>query len=171
MVSIFHALSNGWQLIIKHLQKKAGLDDNPFNSIGRKIENKLSRKEFSEVQVLEILNSFKDSKLILKDKEEMEVLFHFGAWTGLRLIDCVLMKWENINLERNIIFCMPQKTKRIKRTVNVPIHPLLREQFNKALEWESTEYVMPSLAQRYIENKSSFDGCRKTDTGNYFRLK
>lgn len=47
--------------------------------IGRKIENKLSRKEFSEVQVLEILSSFKDPKLILKDKEEMEVLFHFGA--------------------------------------------------------------------------------------------
>jgi len=154
------------KLIINHLQKKAGLDDNPFNSIGRKIENKLSRKEFSEAQVIEILNSFKDPKLILKDKEEMEVLFHFGAWTGLRLIDCVLMKWENINLERNIIFCMPQKTKRVKRTVNVPIHPLLREQLNKALEWESIEYVMPELAQRYIENSYSVP----TDTAKIFKF-
>ena len=95
------------KLIIKTLQKKAGLDENPFYSIGRKVENKVSRKEFSEVQVLEILNSFKDPKLILENKAEMEVLFNFGAWTGLRLIDCVLMKWENVNLERNIIFCVP----------------------------------------------------------------
>ena len=138
------------KLIFKHLQKKAGLDENPLHSIGRKVENKISRKEFSEAQVLKILNSFKDPKLILKDKEEMEVLFHLGAWTGLRLIDCVLMKWENVNLERNIIFCEPHKTKRVKRTVNVPIHPLLREQLNKALEWNNAEYVMPKLAQRYL---------------------
>jgi len=140
------------KLIIKNLQKKSGLDENPFYSIGRKVENKLSRKEFSEIQVLEILNSFNDPKLILEDKEEMEMLFNFGIWTGLRLIDCVLMKWENINLERNIIFCVPHKTVRVKRTVNVPIHPLLREQLNRALEWGSTEYVMPNLAQRYIEH-------------------
>ena len=138
------------KLIFKHLQKKAGLDENPFHSIGRKVENKISRKEFSEAQVLKILNSFKNPKLVLKDKEEMEVLFHLGAWTGLRLIDCVLMKWENINLERNIIFCEPHKTKRVKRTVNVPIHPLLREQLNKALEWNNAEYVMPKLAHRYL---------------------
>ena len=143
------------KLIIKHLQKKAGLDDNPFNSIVRKVENKLSRKEFSEAQILEMLNSFKDSKLILEDKEEMELLFHLGAWTGLRLIDCTLMKWENINLERNIIFCVPHKTKRVKRTVNVPIHPLLREQLNKALEWGSAEYVMPNLARRYLKSPQS----------------
>ncbi|MCK4982234.1 MAG: tyrosine-type recombinase/integrase [Victivallaceae bacterium] len=138
------------KLIFKHLQKKAGLDENPFHSIGRKVEHKLSRKEFSEAQVLKILNSFKNPKLVLKDKEEMEVLFHLGAWTGLRLIDCVLMKWENVNLERNIIFCEPHKTKRVKRTVNVPIHPLLREQLNKALEWNNAEYVMPKLAHRYL---------------------
>jgi integrase len=142
------------KLIFKHLQKKTGLDENPFHSIGRKVENKISRKEFSEAQVLKILNSFKDPKLILKDKEEMEVLFHLGAWTGLRLIDCVLMKWENVNLERNIIFCEPHKTKRVKRTVNVPIHPLLREQLNKALEWNNAEYVMPKLAQRYLSPSS-----------------
>lgn len=134
------------------MQKKAGLDENPFHSIGRKVENKVSRKEFSEAQVLEILNSFKNSELILEDKEEMEVLFHLGAWTGLRLIDCVLMKWENINLERGIIFCVPHKTVRVKKTVNVPIHPLLREQLNKALDWKSAEYVMPNLAQRYLEH-------------------
>jgi integrase len=140
------------KLIIKHLQKKAGLDDNPFDSIGRKIENKLSRKEFSELQVIEILNSFKKPELVLEDKEEMEVLFHLGAWTGLRLIDCVLMKWENINLDRNIIFCMPQKTKRIKRTVNVPIHPLLREKLVSALEWKNNDFVMSNLARRYFDN-------------------
>jgi integrase len=143
------------KLIFNHLHKKAGLDENPFHSIGRKVENKLSRKEFSESQVLKMLNSFNDPKLILKDKEEMEVLFHIGAWTGLRLIDCVLMKWENINLERNIIFCVPHKTKRVKRTVNVPIHPLLRKQLDKALKWESAEYVMPNLAQRYMHQPSS----------------
>ncbi len=154
------------KLVITHLQKKAGMDDNPFNSISRKVENKLSRKEFSEIQVLEILNSFKDPQLILRNKEEMEVLFHLGAWTGLRLIDCILMKWENINLERNIIFCVPQKTKRVKRTVNVPIHPLLSEQFNKALSWQDNKYVMPILAEKYINNVNSVPA----DTAKVFKF-
>lgn len=154
------------KLVITHLQKKAGMDDNPFNSIGRKVENKLSRKEFSETQVLEILNSFKNPELILRDKEEMEVLFNLGAWTGLRLIDCILMKWENINLERNIIFCVPHKTKRVSRTVNVPIHPLLKEQLNKALTWQNNEYVLPILAQKYARNAYSVPA----DTAKVFKF-
>lgn len=120
-------------LIFRILSSVAGLNKNPRHCVSRKVENKQSKKEFSENEVLKILNSLNDPELHLKDKEEMIVLFHFGAWTGLRFVDCVMMKWENIDFNRNLIVnCKPQKTARkTNKTITVPMHPMLRELVEK----------------------------------------
>jgi len=140
-------------LIFRILSSVADLDRNPWLCISRKIETKQSRKEFTEEDVLKILDSLNKPELHLLHKEEMTVLFHLGAWTGLRFIDCVLMKWENIDFARNLITCKPQKTARkTNRRVTVPMHPVLRQFFDKALEWKGNEYVLPKVAKRYTEN-------------------
>ena len=140
-------------LIFRILSSVADLDRNPWLCISRKIETKQSRKEFTEEEVLQILDSLNKPELHLFHKEEMTVLFHLGAWTGLRFIDCVLMKWENIDFTRNLITCKPQKTARkTNRRVTVPMHPILRQFFDKALEWKGNEYVLPKVAKRYTEN-------------------
>jgi integrase len=140
-------------LIFRILSYTTGSNHNPWLCISRKIETKQSRKEFSEEDVLKILDSLNKPKLHLLHKEEMTVLFHLGAWTGLRFIDCVLMKWENIDFARNLITCKPQKTARkTNKRVTVPMHPILRQFFEKALEWQENEYVLPKVAKRYQEN-------------------
>ncbi len=140
-------------LIARILSSVADLDRNPWLCISRKIETKQSRKEFTEEDVLKILDSLNKPELHLLHKKEMTVLFHLGAWTGLRFIDCVLMQWENIDFARNLITCKPQKTARkTNRMVTVPVHPMLRQFFEKALEWKENEYVLPKVAKRYTEN-------------------
>ncbi len=141
-------------LIFRILSSIAGLGKNPWHCISRKVENKQSKKEFTEDEVLKILGSLNNPKLHLRDKEEMIVLFHFGAWTGLRFIDCVMMKWENIDFNRNMIVdCKPQKTARkTNKTITVPMHPMLREFVEKAYKWKENDYVLPKLAERYVNN-------------------
>jgi integrase len=141
-------------LIFRVLSSVADLNRNPWHCVSRKIEIKQSRKEFSEEEVLNILDSLNNPKLHLLHKEEMTVLFHLGAWTGLRFIDCVLMKWENVDFSRNLIIaCKPQKTARkTNRTVTIPIHPMLRLLLGRASEWREDEYVLPKVAKRYTEN-------------------
>ncbi len=147
------------KLVIKTLSRQADLVRNPFGIVTRKAENKQSRKEFSEDEVLKIIESFNAPELSLMNKEEIKVLFHLGIWTGLRLADCVQMKWESINFQRNLIVCKPQKTARkTNKTVTIPIHPLLKEAFTLALTWRENEYVLSKTAERYIQNP---DGVKK----------
>jgi integrase len=147
------------KLVIKTLSRQADLVKNPFAIVTRKAENKQSRKEFSESEVLKIIDSFNAPKLSLMNKEEIRVLFHLGIWTGLRLADCVQMKWENVDFARNLITCKPKKTARkTNKTVTIPIHPLLKEAFTLALTWQENEYVLPKTVARYIINA---DGVKK----------
>ncbi|MDD5728138.1 MAG: site-specific integrase [Victivallales bacterium] len=141
------------KLVLKTLSRQADLAKNPFDIVARKVEKKQSRKELSEVEVLKIIESFNDPKLSLMNKKEMEVLFHLGIWTGLRLVDCVQIKWKNVDFQRNFIVCRPQKTARkTNRTVAVPIHPLLNNALSNALNWQENEYVLPRTAERYATN-------------------
>jgi integrase len=143
-------------LIFRILSSVAGLNQNPWHCISRKVETKQSKKEFTEEDVLRILDSLNNPKLHLKNREEMTVLFHLGAWTGLRFIDCVMMKWGNIDFDRNLIVdCKPQKTARkTNKTVTIPMHPLLRQFIEKAHKWKENDYVLPKVAKRYDENSS-----------------
>jgi integrase len=57
--------------------------------------------------------------------EEWKGMILMGAFTGLRLTDCAKLNWENINLLKREIITIPQKTKRKKTIVRIPIHPTL----------------------------------------------
>ena len=154
----FNAHFQAIKLITGIIFKQYKISNNPFDTIIKKREEKQSRKEFTEAQVIEILNSFDDSKLYLMHKDEMRVMFNLGAWTGLRLIDCALMEWKSIDLERNFIHCIPQKTKKIQRTVTIPIHPSLRQELYRALEWQKDEFILPQIAERYKRNPHGVQG-------------
>ncbi len=163
----FNAHFQALKLVFKVLARQYGISENPFNLIYKKTEIHVSRKEFTEDEVLKILSSFNDPKLVLMNKDEMKVLFHFGAWSGLRLGDCALIKWENISLERGILSCIPIKTKKTKRAVTIPIHPLLKKELVNALSWkDDSGYVLPNVAKRYLHNPF---GIYK-DTGKVIRF-
>ena len=114
---------------------------------------------------MEILDSFDDPKLYLMHKEEMRVMFNLGAWTGLRLIDCALMEWSSIDFKRNFIHCIPHKTKKVQRTVTIPIHSSLRQELDIAFQWRKNEFILPEIAERYKRNPHGVQG----DTSKVFK--
>lgn len=147
------------KLIFRILADKAGLDQNPWLAITRKTEHRQSRKELSEEEVLTILGKFDEDDFKLLNKDEMRVMFNLGVWTGLRLADCVLMEWSSIDFSRNLINCIPQKTRnKTQKSVTIPIHPRLKEELEKALKWKENDFVLPKVAARYQSNPS---GVRK----------
>jgi integrase len=142
-------------LITRVLMSKGGLDTNPWQNITRKTEIKQQRKEFNNEQIQQIFDSFDDKTLKITYKEEYGVLFHIAAFTGLRLIDAVNLKWDSINFNRNIISLIPQKTIKTQRHVNIPIHPKLKEKLLIAYEWkDDTNKVLPQISVRYAMNAS-----------------
>ena len=133
---------------------------NPFakENISRKHEKQQKHFKFSDEELKIILNIFNDTDLKTMHKEEMEVLFYIGAFTGLRLIDCCMLKWSKIDFSNKIIKTIPVKTQRIKRCAIIPFPKQLEEKLNKALQWKNNDYVLPNIIERYGRNP---DGIRK----------
>jgi len=135
---------------------------NVWKSIERKEENKKKHKLLSKEDINNILEVFEDDNFHLLHKNEMELLINFGIYTGLRLIDCVHLKFENIN---GIIKTVPFKTRGFKKSVSIPLSPQLE---NKIKELEKSRgdsnYLLPEIQERYSRNP---DGI-KTDIKKIF---
>ena len=78
---------------------------------------KLERKPFTLDEVKLLIDS--------ASSEEWKGVITMGAFTGLRLIDCALIEWTDIDLKKGLIETTPRKTKRKKTVVTIPIHPSL----------------------------------------------
>ena len=149
--STYNATLQGVKLVFKILSNSD--ISSPFRNISKRTKQQISRKEFTKEQILLIFSAFESKKLYLPNKEEMKLLFHIGVWTGLRLKDCALMKWENVNLKSNLITVVPYKTSRKSNIhVTIPIHPDLRQLLEKSYENKANDYVLPNVAERYSYN-------------------
>lgn len=171
-------------VVFKHVLDAAGMEENPFQQVPRKTVNTETRKNFTSEQVQAIFDGFRTGffytseqeglgpgrkrvrKLVTQEyvplyKDEMFVLLNLCCWTGCRGQDGCLMKWENIDLERQQITYIPQKTARKTsyRSVTLPIHPNLLEALQTARSWVSRnmqgeDYIIPQVAHRYQSNPS-----------------
>jgi integrase len=138
--------------VLEYFKEDADISINPFNKsiIARRPKNPISRKEFSEQETLTLLKSIPNFNI--KHKNEYEVLFHIGTWSGLRLKDVCLLKWEYVNFHTNNIYIIPAKTKKYATRVKIPIHPILYQHLNRALSWQTNDYVLPNIAKKYNHN-------------------
>lgn len=147
----YHIQSLG--LVFRVLATAAGLELNPWKSIKRKNENKMRRKEFTADQINSIFTVLQDASFRLMHREETLTLCHIGAYSGLRLADAALLKWESVSLLRNIIRLIPIKTHRIQREVVIPILMPLQSKLKEAKAWRNENgYVLPKIAERYQRN-------------------
>lgn len=121
-----------------------------FTGIKHKVGEQINRKDFTPAHVNKIFSVLNDKKFKIMFKDEMRLLCYIGNYTGLRLIDAALLKCEAIDLDKNLISVMPQKTRGIQRWVYIPIHPELRKELIK-VDMSQT-YVMPNVAERYLRN-------------------
>lgn len=139
--------------VLNTLAFQAGLSKDPFKGIERKRPEKKERLGFSLADIAKIMEVFKEEKFYVLNKQEMEVLFNIGIFTGMRLGDCCLLKWESVDFQNNLISVTPIKTSRIQRKVKIPILSDLLTALKTAESWkDETGFVLPKMAKRYGRN-------------------
>ena len=89
-----------------------------------------------------------DDKHKVMNKPEVRVIYYLGMFTGQRMKDCVLLRWNKINFNLKRIWVKQFKT---GKEVTIPIAPKLLEVLQGALAWKTGEadYVCPNIATRY----------------------
>ncbi len=139
-------------------------EENPFNakSLNRKAreeqDNSIRRLSFTRDEEKELLEVLENEKYIVMNKPEIKVIYHLGMFTGQRFKDCILLRWDRVNLDKKRIWVKQYKT---GKEVTIPIAPKLMDVLLEAKEWKTNQYVCPNVAERY--NKVDKNG---KNTGN-----
>lgn len=134
------------ELVFRVLSRRAGITVNPWSDISRKTENKQSRRELTVEELNEICN---------KAEGELKALLVLGIYSGLRLGDCCTLRWSEVDLVRQIILRVPNKTARRKDVpVHIPIHPTLLTFLEQTPKGRRKGHVLPGVASTYKNNDS-----------------
>ena len=145
----------GMATITNVLMHDAGISENVWERIPRKPNDSIGKKAFTEEEVGRLLEAFDDESLKLMYKEQMKILFCIALFTGMRLADCALLLWRDIDLKSGMISLMPVKTKGSRKRITAPLSPAFREKLQEAADsWGMDGYVIPAVAERYQQNAS-----------------
>lgn len=123
------------------LRRESGSPENPFEGIPTKENNYVSRKPFTETELLQIIREAKKDPFIYP-------IIVTGACTAMRRGDCCLLKVKAVDLDSRFINVATAKT---HETVQIPIFPLLEEVLREALP-SADGYVFPEQAMMYRTN-------------------
>lgn len=127
-------------------ERKAKLSGNPWEGIQRQEFQTHSRKVLTVEQM---------GKVFATADGDLRVLFALGAYTGLRLGDCCLMRWEAFDWQAGIICTTPRKTAKHGTQVKLPLHPALARILEALPGDKSSGYVLPTIADKYLRDKSA----------------
>ena len=133
--------------------------DNPFwsksllRSAREEQDTVVRRLAFTQEQEQQLREVLADSEHRVMNKSEIRCIYYIGMYAGQRLKDCVLLQWQNVDMEHQRIFVKQFKT---GKEVTIPIAPPLFEVLKDALEWRIDQYVCPKTAARY--NKTNAIG-------------
>ena len=79
---------------------------------------------------------------------DMKLLLTIGIYTGLRISDCALLKWSNVDIEHKVMHVIPIKTKKhTDAPIEIPIHPTLLKMLEQSNH--DDEYISKSNADAY----------------------
>lgn len=121
---------------------------NPVTRLDMPDGNAQERKAFSWDQT---------KSLIAAADGDWQTAIMLGAYCGMRLGDCINLKWSNVGLESGLITYVPEKTSHGKRRkeITVPIHDSLKVHLtNAATSKASEEWVCPTLQGRSVSGRS-----------------
>ena len=136
----YNNIRNSLSSIFKAVRILADLSENPFEAVPtmKRIEH-LSYRTFTDEELVKIFKAVTG---------EWYLACLIARYTGLRFKDIVLLKWENIDNERDIINLRPAKTSRYGKRTLIPIHTELKKEFAKIVD-NNSEFLMPGLADKY----------------------
>lgn len=129
------------------LKVQAGLAQNVWlelPTMGRETE---SRRELKPEELQEVCRTAKG---------DLRYMFALGLYTGMRLGDVCMLKWEEVDLENRIIEHVPMKTKRLNKIVRLPIHPVLEALLVelRKKKRKRNAYVLPKKAEQYMKDSA-----------------
>lgn len=101
------------------------------------------RNMFTVDQVTKLLHT-------VKYTDEWFTMILLGFYTGARLKDCAMMKWEGVNFKERSISYVQQKT---GKRVDVPLVDDLYEHLNFLFEFKRTDYINEDIAKGCLDGK------------------
>lgn len=161
------------RLCFKVLGYDGGVKKNPFEGImskgrnyGRVVNKGVApssnladhhhvKRNLEPSEILRLLETIDDGVKKAEYSPELKILFHIGLYTGLRLKDACMIRWENINFENNTISLRPAKTIRTNSSkwIHLPIIPCLLANLQAAWEMrgdvDHNPYVIPNISRLY----------------------
>ncbi len=126
--------------------------DNPFSSRTllrnerEERETMVQRQSFSREQIQQLKEVLMDPKYKVMNKPEIRVIYYLGIFCGRCLKDCVMLQWQNIDMEKRRIWVKQYKT---GKEVTIPMSDELYQVLLEAKEWRSNQFVCPASAARY----------------------
>ena len=111
------------------------------------------RQAFTKEQEQRLREVLADPQYKVMNKHEIRVIYYLGMFTGQRLKDCVLLQWQNVDMEHRRIWVKQFKT---EKEVSIPMAEELFRVLQEAKTWQSDQYVCPKSAARY--SKINRDG-------------
>ena len=147
-----NALSTMWAT----LASKAGLDVKPFawdksTRTGiqlRNIKAEVAARKKRPLTLDEV------NKVIGMAEGDCRTLLIILACTGQRLIDCVKLRWREINFKTGVITLIPVKTAtRTGKEVYIPLLPQLRMELESKAHYG--RYVLPELVEAYDRDNTA----------------
>lgn len=132
--------------IWKSLKEEFSLNDEVWEKFNKKKASKSSRRTMQNIEIADVI-----SKAETKD---MKLLLTIGLYTGLRISDCSLLKWSEVDFEKKILRVRPIKTrKHMDAPIEIPIHFALLKML-EAMPHEG-EYVSQPNADDYLNGHAS----------------
>lgn len=132
--------------IWKSLKDDFNLNDDVWEKFKKKKAAKSSRRTIQNIEIADVI-----SKAETKD---MKLLLTIGLYTGLRISDCSLLKWSEVDFEKKILRVRPIKTrKHMDAPIEIPIHPTLMKMLEE-MPHES-EYMSDKNASDYMNGHAS----------------
>lgn len=127
------------------LKAKAGLLFNPWADL-KHLDNETQGRENFTPEELKAICS--------KATGSTRYMIGIGLYTGMRLGDVVTLRWSDIG--RDKIKIMPLKTRRKKKKITLPIHPVLRVLLNKLQKLAGdNEYLFPAEREAYLKDTAA----------------
>ena len=141
------------KLLFRVLAKPARIAANPFAEITRRKQQTNSRR---------VLTIEEMRRVITSAPVDLRMLFEIGTFTGMRLGDCCTLRWEEIDLEREIIRRKPNKTLHSSGAeVVIGIPRVLYRIFMSVPAENRTGYVLPGMAARYATKNGRSYLCKE----------
>lgn len=126
--------------------------NNPFKSktllrSTREEQDTVARRQaFTKEQEQQLRDVLADDQYKVMNKPEIRVIYYLGMFTGQRLKDCVLLQWQNVDMDHKRIYVKQFKT---GKEVTIPMAEELFQVLTEAIEWRENQYVCPKSAARY----------------------